>query len=142
MAAQQVGDVDPEKRIILGRLLHRTGKGGDGVDAPGTADEQLALVLGVEVEQIFALQHPFAQLESSRETGLLVDRKERFQRPVLGLRVDQHGQRGGHADAAVGPERGPLGPHPPVGDVGADGVVVEIELHVGILLADHIHMRL
>lgn len=36
----------------------------------------------------------------------------------------------------------PSAPDPPAVDARADRVPVEIELHVGVLLADHVHMRL
>ena len=61
---------------------------------------------------------------------------------MLRLGIDQHGQRSRHADAVVGAERRPLGPHPFALDAGADRIPREIELDARILLADHIHMRL
>ena len=61
----------------------------------------------------------------------------------LPVKVDcQHRQCGSHADPVVGAERRPLGTHPAVVDAGADRVVLEVERHVRIFLADHIHMRL
>ena len=56
--------------------------------------------------------------------------------------IEQGRQRRRHADAAVGTQRRTLGLHPSAVDTGADGIVLEVELHVGILLADHIHVRL
>ena len=140
--ALQVGNVDAEEGVVLRRLFHRIPERGDGVDAAGTADEDLALVLRVEVDEVFAREHLLAQFESPRKAGLLVDRKERLDGPVLHRGVDHDGQRGGHADTAVGAQRRTFGPDPPAVDVRADRVVVEIELHVGVLLADHVHVGL
>jgi len=61
---------------------------------------------------------------------------------VLHRGVNQHGQRSRHADAAVGAQRRPFGLDPLAVDVGADGILLEVELHVGVLLADHVHVRL
>ena len=61
---------------------------------------------------------------------------------MLYVGIDQYGQRRGHADAAVRAEGRPFGPDPFAVDAGADGVVFEIELHVGIFLAHHVHVRL
>ena len=142
VAAQQVRNVDPEEGVVLRRRLGRVAERGDGVDAARTADEDLAIVLRVEVDEVLAREHPLAQLESAGEARLLVHGEQRLQRTVLRLGVDQHGQRRGHADAAVGAQRRTLGTHPAVLDARADGVVLEVELHVGVLLAHHIHMGL
>lgn len=56
--------------------------------------------------------------------------------------VEHHGQRGGHADTAVGAQRRTFGPDPLAVDTRADGIVVEVELHIGVLFADHVHVRL
>ena len=142
MSALQVRDIDPEESVVFRSLLHRIAERGDRVDAAGAADEDLALVLRIEVDEVFARKHIFAQLEGSGQARLLVDRKERFDGAVLHGGVDQDSQRGGHADTAVGAERRAFGPDPPAVDARADRVPVEIELHVGVLLADHVHMRL
>ena len=47
-----------------------------------------------------------------------------------------------YADTAIGPQRRPAGPYPPAIHIGIDGIGLEIELHIGILLAHHIHMGL
>ena len=138
----QIRNVNAEEGVILRRRLHRAVERGDGVDAARTADEDLALILRIEIEEVFAREHPLAQFERAREARLLIDGEQRFERPVLHRFVEQHGQRSGHADTAVGTQRRALGPDPPAVDARADGIVVEIELHVGILLADHVHMRL
>ena len=54
----------------------------------------------------------------------------------------QSSQSRSHAYTAIGTQRGPAGPYPPAIDIGIDGIGLEIELHIGILLAHHIHMGL
>lgn len=142
VSALQVGDADAEEAVVGRGRNGRIAERGQRVDAAGAADEQLALVLGVEVDQVGAREHSLAQSESTREAGLLIDREERLEGSVLDRRVEQRGQRGGHADAAVGAERRALGLDPLPVDAGTDGVVLEVELHVGVLLADHVHVRL
>ena len=142
MSALQVGDADAEEAVVGRGRNGRIAERGQRVDAAGAADEQFALVLGVEVDQVGAREHSLAQSEGTREAGLLIDREERLEGSVLDRRVEQRGQRGGHADAAVGAERRALGLDPLPVDAGADGVVLEVELHVGVLLADHVHVRL
>ena len=142
VAAQQVRNVHPEKGVVLRRRLHRAVERRDRVDAPRATDEQFALVLRIEVDEVFAREHPLAQFEGPRQARLLVHREERFQRPVLHRRVQQHGQSRRHPDAAVRTQRRPLGLHPLAVDPRADRVVLEVELHVRVLLAHHVHVRL
>ena len=110
--------------------------------AARTADEDFALVLRIEVDEVFAREHPLAQLERTREARLLVDGEQRLDGTVLHRLVEHHGQRGGHADTAVGAQRRTFGPDPLAVDTRADGIVVEVELHIGVLFADHVHVRL
>ena len=117
-------------------------KGSDGVDTSGAANEELTLVFGVEVEQIFTCEHIGGKLESARQTGLLVYGKEGLDCGVAERVVDKHSQRSSHTDTAVGTEGCALGLHPLAVDVGADGVVHKVVLHVGVLLAHHIGMCL
>ena len=142
VSALKVRHVDTEERVVLRRRLHRVVERGDGVDAARTADEDFALVLRIEVDEVFAREHPLAQLERTREARLLVDGEQRFDGTVLHRLVEHHGQRGGHADTAVGAQRRTFGPDPLAVDTRADGIVVEVELHIGVLFADHVHVRL
>ena len=142
MAALQSRDPDAEIGVVGRCRPGRVTERGEGVDAAGTADEQLALVLRIEVQKVFAREHPLPQSEGSGEPRLLIDGEECLQRPVLRRGVEQHGQCGGHADAAVGAERRSFGLHPPAVDARANGVAFEVEHDVRTLLADHVHVRL
>lgn len=56
--------------------------------------------------------------------------------------VLQHGQDGRGADAVVGAERRAVGRHPLAVDVGLDGVVLEVEHLVVVLLRHHVEVGL
>ena len=142
MAPDKFRHIETVKHIPLGGRLALIAELGHRVDAARAADEYLALVLRIEVDKVFARQHTLAESESTRQTRLLVDGEQSLQRSVLRLGVDHHGQRRRHAYAAVGAERRPLGTHPTSLDAGADRVGLEIEIHVRILFAHHIHVRL
>ena len=56
-----------------------------GVESAGAAHIELALGLGVEVEQDIALEQPFFQAESAVHAGLLGRGEERFEGAVYEL---------------------------------------------------------
>ena len=58
---------------------------------------------------------------------------------VVGI---EDGQFDGAAYAVVGAEGGAFGCKPLAVDIGADGVVVEVELHVDQFVAHHVHVAL
>ena len=139
----QIRHVQTIVDIILRRYLRRKAERSDGVDTARATDEDLALVLRVEINQILSREHTLAQLESTRKTRLLINREESLNRTVLDGLIDHHCQRSRHTDTAVGAQRRTASTHPAlVINVSLNGVVLEIELHVRILLADHIHMCL
>ena len=115
---------------------------GQCVNTSGTADKDLALILRVEIYEILTRNHPLAKAESTRQARLLIDREESLNRAVLQLLVDKHCQSRRNTYTVVGTECRAFGTHPAVLDVRADGILLEVELHVGILLAHHIHVSL
>ena len=56
---------------------------GEGVDTTCAADEDLAIVLGVEVDELFAIEATVLQTESTCETRLLIHGEEARQCRVL-----------------------------------------------------------
>ena len=61
---------------------------------------------------------------------------------MLNVVAVEDSQLNGAADAVVGAERRALGLHPFAVDNGQNGVVVEVVLHLGQLLAHHVHVTL
>ena len=102
VAALQIRDVQTVINVLLRGNLRSVAERSDGVDTARATNEDLTLVLRVEIDQILRRQHTLAQLESTRQTGLLIDRKECLNGTVLDLGVDHHGQRSRHTDTAVG----------------------------------------
>ena len=76
------------------------------------------------------------------EAVLFVDGEERFQRTMHDLPVFEQRHDEGHADAVVGAQRGAVGPHPALLDVGGDGVGLEIVDLARGLLRHHVHVCL
>ena len=129
--------------IILRCHLRCVAERSDGVDTARATDEDLALVLRVEIDQILSREHTLAQLESTCKARLLINREESLDGTVLDRGVDHHCQCSRHTDTAVGTQRRTASTHPAlIIDICLNGVVLEVELHVRILLADHIHMCL
>ena len=61
---------------------------------------------------------------------------------MLNVVGGQDGQLDGTADAVVGAQSGSLSRQPLAVDIGTDGILVEVELHVYELVAYHIHVAL
>ncbi len=78
----------------------------------------------------------------SVEPLLLGDGQEQLEWPVRHRRVLGERQRERDADAVVGAERRPVGPHPVVVDVDVDPSLARIEPTVRIALAHHVEVRL
>lgn len=61
---------------------------------------------------------------------------------MLDVVAVQQGQLDGAADTVVGAQRGALGLQPLTVHIGLDGIVLEIDLHIDELVADHVHVAL
>ena len=142
VAARQALDAQRHEELALGRGLLLVVEGGRRAATSGTGYEDFALVLRVEVDEVLARHEVVLHALGTRQARLLVAREHALQRTVLQALVGQYGHLHGHADAVVGAQRGATGLHPVAVDVGLDGVAVEVELTVGILLTHHIHVAL
>ena len=143
MAALEPLDGDFRRRVIAGgRRLGLILKGNVGVETSSAAHVELALLLGIEVQQDVAFEKPFFQSESAVHAGLLGGREERLQRAVLQRLVLQHREDRRRADAVVGAQRRAVGRHPLAIDIGVDGVLREVELLVVVLLRHHVEVCL
>mmetsp|Transcript_28255 Transcript_28255/g.90386 ORF Transcript_28255/g.90386 Transcript_28255/m.90386 type:complete len:287 (+) Transcript_28255:2468-3328(+) len=116
------------------------------VAAAGAAHVDGPELLRVQVDERRAADEARVEAHSPGQTRLLVDREEALQRRQRRGLILQQREDGGAADAVVGAERRALRRQPlPLGvaDAGeADGVRVEVELRVGVLLAHHVHVAL
>ena len=115
---------------------------GYGVHAAGTADEEFAFVFGVEVQQDVAVHESFFQRKGSGQSRFFVDGEQAFQRTVLNGVVGQNSQFGGYADAVIGSQCCAFGFQPFPVHFRLNGIVHEVVLHVVVLFADHVDMRL
>ena len=113
-----------------------------GVDTAGTADEDLAVIFGIEVDEAFRLQHAVLQFHSAGESGLFVNSKEAFDSGVLEVRIGDRRKRHTDTDAVIRTERCSFGFQPFAVHVGLDRVGHEIMLYIAVLLTYHIHVRL
>ena len=115
---------------------------GEGVDAAGAADEDLAVVLGVEIDETLVAEHAVPELHSAGETGLFIDREETLDSGVLKFGVGDGSERHGDTDTVVTAEGGAFGFEPLAVDIGLDRIGHEIMGDIAVLLTDHIHVRL
>ena len=114
----------------------------DGVHATGAADEDLAFILRVEVEEDTAGEVVRVEFHGASEASLFVDGEDALERTVFHLRVGDDGQGRSHADAVVSAEGRAVGMQPLALDDRLDGVFLEVVLLVAVLLANHVHVGL
>ena len=142
MTADQVLHIDTiERQTLWGSLLLQS-EVCYGINSTSTTDENLALILRVKVNQVLSGEHTLAEVKSTCKTSLLIDGEESLQRSVLRLLIQQQSHRSRHTDTVVSSERRTLGTYPLAIHNGTNSVVLEVELHIAVLLANHIHMRL
>ena len=142
MAPLEPLDHDAQRLAGSGHRLGLVVEGDVGVQTAGAADVELALGLGVEVEQDVPLEQVLLQPEGAVHAGLLRGGEERLDGTVAQRVVLEHGQNGGYADAVIGAERRAVGRHPLAVDVGLDGVLLEVEDLVVVLLRHHVEVGL
>ena len=103
-------------------IVQRSGN----VDAAGRADDELAPVLGVEVQQDIALQFALGQVVGTIHARLLVGSDEGINGTVLQILGLHNGHDGGNAQTVVGAEGRALGLYPFAVNPRLDGVGLEI----------------
>ena len=113
-----------------------------GVDAAGTADEDLAVVLGVEVDEAFMAKHAVLQFHRTGESGLFIDSEEALDSGVRELGIGDGRERHGDTYTIIAAEGGAFGFEPLAVDIGLDRIGHEIMGDIAVLLTDHIHMCL
>ena len=108
----------------------------------GAAHEELAFLLGVAIQQDVAFQEVGLQPERPVHGLLLVDREQRLDRSVPQALIGQHGHRQRHAHAIVGAQCRIAGRDPFAIYVSVDRIFLEIMSRGGVLLRNHVQVRL
>ena len=123
-------------------LLLLVAKGCGDVHAAGTADEDLTHHLGVEIDEVLALDISSDQLVCADHTLLLVDGEDRLDGAVLQRIILEDCQRDRITDTVISTEGGVTGGDPLAVDVGVDRVLLEVVIQLRSFLRHHIHMGL
>src|SRR5207344_381206 len=101
--AASARECDPEEGACRSRRLEREREPQEGVIAAGTADGESVVARPVEVDEEATGDHRGVERSRAVEALLLRDGEEELERPVLHVDVLRDRQRGGDADAVVGP---------------------------------------
>ena len=115
---------------------------GQRVDAAGTADEDLAVVLGVEVDEALMAKHAVPELHGAGESGLFIDGEETLDSGVRELGIGDGRERHGDTYTIISAEGGAFGFEPLAVDIRLDRIGHEIMGDIAVLLTDHVHVRL
>ena len=137
MAAAAAGEADLHRPVALAQGLALEFEGGGGVDAAGAAHEELAFVLGIQVDEGFPFEEAGLQREGAVHAGFLGDREQALELPG-GQVAAEEGEAGGDADAVVRAEGGVLRHHPAVLHLIGDRLGEEVEIEMRVLLAHHV----
>ena len=113
-----------------------------GIDSAGTTYEYLALILRVQIDEHLAVHHAGLKVLGTGQAGLLGYRKEALHRTVFNLRAVQDCQSHCYTHAVIGTKRSAAGLEPTVLYVCLNRLGHEIVVQSGILLTNHILMRL
>ena len=137
VAAAAAGEADLHRPVALAQGLALEFEGGGGVDAAGAAHEELAFVLGIQVDEGFPFEEAGLQREGAVHAGFLGDREQALE--LAGGQVAaEEGEAGGDADAVVRAEGGVLRHHPAVLHLIGDRLGEEVEIEMRVLLAHHV----
>ena len=112
------------------------------VYSTGTADEYLSVVLGVEIDETFAMKISVFEFECTCESGLFVHRKEALYSGVCESVVCDSRQAHRHTYSVVATQCGATCFKPIAIYIGLDRIYQEVVFHVTVFLADHVHMGL
>ncbi len=107
----------------------------------GAADKDFRIILRIEIEEDFTVNHSFTYIICAGKPGFLINGEERGNRTVHKFRLGKDCKRSSNSDAVVGSKGSAVGPHPfPVNDSG-DRCSLKVKTLV-IALAHHVHVSL
>ena len=135
-------DFQRDIALLGGNRFEVEGRG--SVHTSGAADIEFAFGLGVEVQQGLALEPSSFEVESTVHACLLIDGNEHLQGRVYDALVCEDSQCRSHADTVVRTEGSAVGGYPlgVVLNVRLNGVGLEVEDFVSVLLGNHVHVSL
>ena len=107
-----------------------------------TAHKDFALVLAVKIHQHASLHEARLHTFCTGQTSFLVACENTFNGTMLDVRTAQDSHLHGHADTVIRAQRCTLCLHPFAVHISLDGILVKVELHIGVLLAHHVHVAL
>ena len=113
-----------------------------GVKTSGAAHIELALALGVEIDEYVSLQYARFEGLCSGHSGLFVVGHQYLYWSVLDLRRLGHCQCKGHSKAVVRTQSGAACLEPIAFHAGLNRVVEEVVGGVAVLLGNHVHVSL
>ena len=142
MAAGQALDGQAhEEHAVLHRLV-LIAESRRGTATAGTTYKDIALFLVVEVHHHPALQKISRHGLGTCQAGFLVTGEDTLQRAVLNVVGTQDGNLHGTADTVISTQCSTFCLHPVSIHISLYGIVVEVELHIVVLLAHHVHVAL
>ena len=130
------------KKLPAGAASRVEGELGGSVATTGTADKDFAFVLRVQIDEIVARHKAGLHALGTRKPGLFIAGEHTLQRAMLDVIAVEDGQFDGTAYTVVSTQGGALCSQPLAVDIGADGISVEVELHIYELVAYHVHVAL
>ena len=131
MSARQSFHLHFEEEIILRNIHRRKVEFSRSCRSPGTTYEQLPFVFRVQVQQNITGHETGLHPESTAQTCFFVTGKHTFYRAVGNIRSVQQGT-----------QRRPVRTQPISINQRTNRVFFKIELHLTVLLANHIHVAL
>ena len=129
--------------IVAGRNRRNIkGEFGYSICTAGAAYKDLSFVFRVEIDQIISVHKVGFHTDSTAQTGFLIAREHTLDRSVLDVVALEHSHLHCYADTIISSKRGTFCLEPFAINIGLNGIFLEVELNVGILLTHHIHMAL
>ena len=114
----------------------------NGVTSSAT-NAHSVLLLGIHIDHVLSLQDSSLKSSSSVKTSLLITSDQNFQRTVLDGLIFKNGEASSNTSTIISTE-GSSSSHQPlvIHNTRSQRISIEVNLHIIILLDDHIHMAL
>ena len=140
MTALQTVNHQPDAGAVNSPPFHRQRNGGSCT--AGTGDGEHALPFRIHIHQTAAAERGQIDGICSQQTDFLIGGNNHFQRRMGDGGIGQHSQSHCHRDTVIGAQGCTLGEHHFVIMGNIQALSGHVNVAVGILLTDHIHMAL
>ena len=117
-------------------------EGGRYIQAAGAAHAELALFLGVQIDEDIALENAGLEAVGAGHAGFLVIGYKYFHGAMLYALVFQDGKAHGNSDTIICTKGGAVCGYPFAINICADGVREEVVGRIGGFLRNHVHVAL